>query len=915
MRSSARIVVISLTLIIGLVSIPAAAADAGLKARTRLTNDSTGEVALSTHAATGRVRVAHFEGGGPELNGNYTKSRGIDFIGRYGAAFGIEISEVGPITENVDALGKIRLSFNQLHGGVPVLGAVLRLHFSPDGEIETVNGSGVPSDADLVTEPTLPESIAHDIARSYVEFRHGLDPYTLEDAQSGLWVYNRGLVRNRKAENRLVWSFEMTDHAWHRDLVLIDAHSGLIIEHVDLQHRLNRIVHHQNMPNPIWSEGDPQPYSGLGEFADTEVNNLITISEETFDLFSHLSGGTFLSWDGEDGIMHNIYDSDEVNCPNATSGNGVTRYCPGTATDDIIAHEWTHGFTESTHGLIYLWQSGALNESYSDIFGEVVDLLNHSGNDEPGTVRETGTCSAFTHSSSPLFTIDEPAEIAGDIATGENAAFNPPLPWTVEGTIELVDDGVGNPHDGCQELVGFTPGNIAMSELGACLFQTPTRNAEAAGAAALVIGNPANNSLVRMSGDGTTQAIPAVFIGNTDRQAIVDHLGEGVHGAISLGDDGSWRWLVAEDSQAFGGAIRDMWTPGCMGHPGQVGESAYWCSEEDNGGVHINSGVSNHAFSLLVDGGEFNGYTIGPIGMTKAAHVYWRAMSVYQTLATNFAEHADLLELSCSDLVGQALTDLATGGPSGEVITQNDCNQVVTAMAAVEMRLEPIQCNFQPLLDPNTPPVSNDIIVFSESFDSDPGGTWAVSNAGSSSEWISRDWLWTDDLPEEGDGGALLASFARDPDPCGGGIMHIDSPLVTLPEGTRPILTFDHWVGTSPAVEGGVLMVAANDGPFIAVDRSDFIFNRYNGVLEPTLDTNPLAGQPAFTGFDGGELSGSWGQSQVDLSRFAGSGDTIRIRFDTGISYTCYAGWGWYVDNVRIVMTGREREGGGRVAP
>jgi hypothetical protein len=406
-----------------------------------------------------------------------------------------------------------------------------------------------------------------------------------------------------------------------------------------------------------------------------------------------------------------------------------------------------------------------------------------------------------------------------------------------------------------------------------------------------------------------------VFIGNTDRQAIVDHLDEGVYGSISLDNDGSWRWLVAEDSQAFGGAIRDMWTPGCEGQPGRVGESAYWCSEEDNGGVHFNSGVSNHAFSLLVDGGEFNGYTIGSIGMTKAAHVYWRAMSVYQTLATNFAEHADLLELSCSDLVGQALTDLTTGGPSGEVISQNDCNQVVTAMAAVEMRLEPIQCNFQPLLDPDTPPVSTDIVVFNESFGSDPGEGWTVSNAGSSSSWISRDWLWTDDLPEGGEGGALLASFARDPDPCDGGIMHIDSPPVTLPEGTRPILTFDHWVGTSPAIEGGVLMVAVNDGPFIAVDRSDFIFNRYNGVLEPTLDSNPLAGQPAFTGFDGGGLSGSWGQSQVDLSRIAGTGDTIRIRFDNGISFTCYAGWGWYVDNVKIVMTARERSGGGRVVP
>jgi len=236
-------------------------------------------------------------------------------------------------------------------------------------------------------------------------------------------------------------------------------------------------------------------------------------------------------------------------------------------------------------------------------------------------------------------------------------------------------------------------------------------------------------------------------------------------------------------------------------------------------------------------------------------------------------------------------------------------------MAAVEMRLEPTQCNFQPLLDPDTPPVNADIVAFFESFDSDPGGTWAVSNEGSDSDWISRDWLWTDDLPEGGDGGSLLASFDRDPDYCLGGVMHIDSPVVTLPEGTRPILTFDHWVGTSPAIEGGVLMVAVNGGTFNTVDRSDFIFNRYNGTLEPSLESNPHAGRPAFTGFDDGELSGSWGQSQVDLGRFASAGDTIQLRFDNGVSFTCYAGFGWYVDNVKIVMTARERNGGGRVAP
>ena len=44
----------------------------------------------------------------------------------------------------------------------------------------------------------------------------------------------------------------------------------------------------------------------------------------------------------------------------------------------MTGHEWGHAYTEYTDGLIYAWQSGALNEAASDVFGEVVDRLNSS---------------------------------------------------------------------------------------------------------------------------------------------------------------------------------------------------------------------------------------------------------------------------------------------------------------------------------------------------------------------------------------------------------------------------------------------------------------------------------------------------------------------------------------------------------
>jgi hypothetical protein len=46
------------------------------------------------------------------------------------------------------------------------------------------------------------------------------------------------------------------------------------------------------------------------------------------------------------------------------------------ATLDVVAHEITHGITAMSAGLIYSNQSGALDESYSDVFAAMIDTAN-----------------------------------------------------------------------------------------------------------------------------------------------------------------------------------------------------------------------------------------------------------------------------------------------------------------------------------------------------------------------------------------------------------------------------------------------------------------------------------------------------------------------------------------------------------
>ncbi len=53
--------------------------------------------------------------------------------------------------------------------------------------------------------------------------------------------------------------------------------------------------------------------------------------------------------------------------------------------DDLVGHEYTHGYTEFGAGFFFWFQSGALDEVFSDFFGELVDITNGRGTDTSST--------------------------------------------------------------------------------------------------------------------------------------------------------------------------------------------------------------------------------------------------------------------------------------------------------------------------------------------------------------------------------------------------------------------------------------------------------------------------------------------------------------------------------------------------
>ena len=74
------------------------------------------------------------------------------------------------------------------------------------------------------------------------------------------------------------------------------------------------------------------------------------------------------------GPMYNAFwDGEKMVYGNPEEGSEAEVY-PFSADLDIVAHELTHGVIEYSADLVYLNQSGAMNEAYADYFGNAVDV-------------------------------------------------------------------------------------------------------------------------------------------------------------------------------------------------------------------------------------------------------------------------------------------------------------------------------------------------------------------------------------------------------------------------------------------------------------------------------------------------------------------------------------------------------------
>jgi len=900
----------------------------------RLVKDSGG-AQVEIESATGAARFVRLQGGQIEtlaarLGIRRSAAAQADaFFAAYGSIFGIRDAkaELALAETTTDALGETHLTYRQVYQGVPVFAGTLRVHLDAQNRVKVVNGAFVPG-IGLDVTPSLSVAKAEAIAKqkvagSALTAGGAAGVLDAKAVATTLYVYHDGLIRGVTGASHLVYEVEVSNGYDVREFVYVDAHKGNVVNQITgIYEDRERRVYSGTTATLLWSEDDAYPWAGAANVTDTmEINSLITVTGQTYDLFFNTFGRD--SYDDNGITLTTIFADADIAaiCPNAHWNGAHIGFCRGVTADDVVAHEMGHAYTEYTDNLIYQWQSGALNEAYSDIWGEVVDQINNFQTDTPNAPRTVGECSVYGGVKPASLYVSAPVSIAGNYVVG-SASFNPAALATVSGQVVLVDDGNaangGSVTDACEALVNGAEvsGAIALVDRGGCDDVIKALNVQEAGAIGMIVVNTTDN-VPAMSDIDSDVTILSVILGQTDGVALKAALADNPSVTIDaggVGTDNSVRWLMGEDTFAagFSGAIRDMWAPSCFGNPDKVTNTRdYYCQLSDGGGVHSNSGVPNHAFALLVDGGVYNRQTVNGIGLLKAAHIYWRAQSVYQVPDSDFADHATALEQSCADLIGENLTGF-DGNPSGEVITQGNCDAVAATAAAVEFR-SAVPCDFQTVLEPEAPQVCSDaaeLPFYSETFDTAPAG-WMISNTGVYTTYTARDWVWaatmpiTDQVPVTRTGGFYAFDYrsfgdCRPTSDDQSGVMYLDTPTMTVPSGVvgeHLVLTFDHYIATETGYDGGNVWISVNGAEWQLVDAADFTFNSYNATILPDPNTNPLGGQPGFSGIDQGSFVSSWGQSHVDLSAYAETGDVVQLRFAFGVD-GCNGIDGWYLDRV-----------------
>lgn len=294
--------------------------------------------------------------------------------------------------------GRQFLRLQQTYGGVPVLAGEVIVQLNGQGDVDAVFSDiatanlGVLEQGRLPLQPRLTAADAAAVARAHYASAAAPLPVTTTEPELTIFAPE---VLDEPGEARLVWDLQAScddaERVAHR--VLVDALSGGIVRAWQLGcHALNRRVYDGNNTTnapPVLRRDEGDPPSTLAV-----ANRAYVHLSEVYNFYSVNHGRD--SYDGAGARIEATvrWCSASCGCPcvNAFSGNAANPasgmvFGNGYVADDLMGHEFTHRVTQLESGLIYTNASGAINESFSDCWGEFVDLSYNSQGDDTSAVR------------------------------------------------------------------------------------------------------------------------------------------------------------------------------------------------------------------------------------------------------------------------------------------------------------------------------------------------------------------------------------------------------------------------------------------------------------------------------------------------------------------------------------------------
>jgi bacillolysin/thermolysin len=335
-------------------------------------------------------------------------------LNRFRDVFGIADAnaEFQLVRIETDALGQTHVRLQQVKDGIPVWGRVLLVHLG-EGRALGINGDYQP-ELGLTAAPGLTAAQAESLA---LAADTGFDPQV---DGSQLMIY----VDDTSQQGYLTWFVRVEALITHATGYFIDAHDGTV-RHVtplaaaDLYREVYDLQGKDSLPGKLLATEGTVPRDPDGAAAYKNAGTVYNYYLKTFQRDSFDDNGAALYLLIHSPELGNSFWNGEVMVFGDADGYIASKN--DALVLDIMAHELTHAVTQYTAGLEYENQSGALNESFSDVFAVMVDR------DDWHLFEENTVCSTFPKGHCWMRDMQDPS-LGGDYdPDNPRAGFGQPM--------------------------------------------------------------------------------------------------------------------------------------------------------------------------------------------------------------------------------------------------------------------------------------------------------------------------------------------------------------------------------------------------------------------------------------------------------------------------------------------------------